>query len=102
MGKPYIEVRLHSGLSKPLGGEDVIVYYECTPSVKKVMDSDIISYFDLLQEFVNTHDRFPKGEKPYGFSELNQLSVVYLDDDQIKRYQEIGYIIRKEDLINSK
>lgn len=102
MGKPFIKVKLHSGTGgESLGEKDLVVYYECAPSVKNINDSNIISYDDVLLEWVNTHDYFQRGyfNEDFEFDSPDTLKLVYLNDDEIKKVREAGHLIREDDLI---
>lgn len=100
MEKPFVKIELHSGVGgEPLGEKDLAVYYECNTNVKKVADTDILSYDDELLEWVNTSDRFKKGYFNEAFEFNRQpFELVFLNDDQIKRVQDAGHLIHKNDL----
>jgi hypothetical protein len=87
MGKPFIKIKLHSGVGgAPLGEKDLVLYYECDPNVKNIFDSDIISYDDAILKWANSCKRFQKGDLNEDFEFFKQpFELVFLNDDQIKK-----------------
>ncbi len=101
MSKPFVKVKLHSGVGgEPLGAKNLVIYYECDPNAKSIIDTDIISYDDELLEWVNTCGRFQKGDsnEDYEFDSNSTLELVFLNDIEITTVQKAGHLVRKIDL----
>ena len=100
MNKPFIKVDLRSGI-----GETLVVYYECDTYdtvIKEVTDSDILTYEDEIIEWANTCGLFTKedAQSDFRYDHPSTLSVVYLNENQIKYLYNTGHIFSKSDLLN--
>lgn len=98
MGKPFIKVRLNSGIGgEPLGGKDLVIYYECDKDAGSVYDIIRDKATNKLLDWVNTCGRFPKGSKNqnYEFYEHDTFELVLLDEDQVKCIRKAGCVFRK-------
>jgi hypothetical protein len=101
--KPFVKIRLHSGLGGPeLGEKDLVLFYECDPSINNIVDSGIITYAKAILKWVNTCGRFQKGHsnEDFEYFKKNTFELVYLDDEQINQFRQAGLVISKDDLKN--
>ena len=98
MSKPYIKVKLHSDVGGYVFGEkDLVIYYECDPSVKNICESDILSYDDALLKWVNSSNRFQKGDSNQDYEFCSEaFELIFLDDDQIKKIKDSGHFVSKD------
>lgn len=102
MNKSFIKIKLHSGNGgEPLGEKDLVIYYECDPSVNIINKSDVLSYADEILKWVNTRNYFQRGylNEDFEFDSSDTLKLVYLNQDEIIKIQEAGHFVSKDDLI---